>query len=193
VFYDKLHFIYLELPKFSKPLRACKTRYEKWLWVFKHLPDLEEIPPELQEEIFVKLFKITEVAKFGKKEREAYQQSLKYLWDLHNVVDTAFKEGKQEGRQEGEEIGLQKGEAKKTLKHFLKILAKFPSLSVTELAMLTELEPALIKEFLAVLKQQKLSSTLAFVQSHFLVNIKLTPAEQSEIEQWLKTTIEKSL
>lgn len=103
VFYDKLHFIYLELPKFTKSLAECKSRYEKWLWIFKNLPEQEDIPVDLKEDIFIKLFQITEVAKFGAKERAAYQASLKYLWDLNNVINTAKKEGKREGRREGKE------------------------------------------------------------------------------------------
>ncbi|MFK7983860.1 MAG: Rpn family recombination-promoting nuclease/putative transposase [Saprospiraceae bacterium] len=115
VFYDKLHFIYLELPKFTKTLADCKSHYERWLWVFKNLPSLDDIPPALQETIFIKLFDISEVANFGPKERAAYQQSLKHLWDLNNVVDTAKKEGLEEGEaiglEKGEVIGLEKGEA----------------------------------------------------------------------------------
>jgi len=107
VFYDKLHFIYLELSKFNKPLKDCKTHYEKWLWVFKNLPSLDDIPVELQQTTFIKLFNISEVAKFNKKEREAYQESLKHLWDLNNVVNTAFKEGKTIGLEEGEAKGMQ--------------------------------------------------------------------------------------
>jgi len=100
VFYEKLHFIYLELPKFTKTLEECTTRYEKWLWIFKHLPDLEDIPNELKEEVFLKLFQISAIANFDKQERKAYEQSLKYLRDLNNVVNTA--------RREGEQIGLDK-------------------------------------------------------------------------------------
>lgn len=109
VFYDKLHFIYLELPKFKKTLAECKNRYDKWLWVFKNLPRLEDMPVDLKEDIFIKLFQITEVAKFGKREREAYRESLKYLWDLHNVVDTAKREGIEEGRKEGIKQGIKEG------------------------------------------------------------------------------------
>ncbi|MFK7980889.1 MAG: Rpn family recombination-promoting nuclease/putative transposase [Saprospiraceae bacterium] len=101
VFYDKLHFIYLELSKFNKELKDCITHYDKWLWVFKNLPIIEDIPTELQQTTFIKLFNISEVAKFDKKERDAYQTSLKHLWDLTNVVNTAFKEGREEGREEG--------------------------------------------------------------------------------------------
>jgi predicted transposase/invertase (TIGR01784 family) len=110
VFYEKLHFIYLELTKFTKTLRECKTRFDKWLWVFKNLPDLENMPVDLKEDIFIKLFKITEYAKLGKAEKEAYRESLKYLRDLNNVVDTAFREGERAGIEKGEQIGLEKGE-----------------------------------------------------------------------------------
>ena len=34
VFYDKLKFIYLELPKFKKKEEELKTRFDKWLYVF---------------------------------------------------------------------------------------------------------------------------------------------------------------
>ncbi|MEM1123133.1 MAG: PD-(D/E)XK nuclease family transposase, partial [Bacteroidota bacterium] len=111
VFYDKLHFIYLELSKFKKPLSECKSHYEKWLWVFKNLPKQEEIPSDLQIAVFKKVFKIAEVAKLNPKEQDAYQESLKNLWDLKNVVDTAFKDGRTTGLEEGEAIGLEKGEA----------------------------------------------------------------------------------
>ncbi len=56
VFYDKLTFIYLSMPKFTKPLEELETHFDKWLYVFKNLHRLQEIPPKLQEEIFLKLF-----------------------------------------------------------------------------------------------------------------------------------------
>ncbi|MFK7984331.1 MAG: Rpn family recombination-promoting nuclease/putative transposase [Saprospiraceae bacterium] len=110
VFYEKLHFIYLELSKFAKPLSDCKSRYEKWLWIFKNLPTIADIPLELQQATFIKLFNISEVAKFNKKEQAAYQASLKHFWDLNNVVDTAFKEGEVVGFEKGEISGFEKGE-----------------------------------------------------------------------------------
>ncbi len=97
VFYDKLHFIYLELPKFNKTLSDCESHYDKWLWIFKNLPNLEDIPNELTETVFIKLLNISEVAKFDKNERTAYRESLKHLLDLTNVVNTAFKEGETTG------------------------------------------------------------------------------------------------
>ena len=58
VFYDKLTFIYLELPKFKKKIDELSTNFEKWLFVLKNLHKLNKIPDQLKEERFEKLFAI---------------------------------------------------------------------------------------------------------------------------------------
>ncbi|CAA6828885.1 MAG: Unknown protein, partial [uncultured Aureispira sp.] len=40
-------------------------------------------------------------AKFTPKEKEQYEESLKYYRDLKNVVDASKEEGKEEGKIEG--------------------------------------------------------------------------------------------
>ncbi len=101
VFYDKLKFIYLELPKFTKSLDQLETHFDKWLFLLKHLAELSDRPQPLQEEIFEQLFEVAEIANFSQIEQESYQNSLKYYRDLNNVVDTSRQEGKQEGLEEG--------------------------------------------------------------------------------------------
>ncbi len=186
VFYDKLHFIYLELPKFTKSLQECKSRYDKWLWIFKNLPELEEIPVDLREDIFIKLFQITEVAKFDDNERAAYQSSLKYLWDLNNVINTAKKEGLMEGRAEG----LAEGAAMEKLKTLLRILAKFPKLSTEELAAISGIEEVLVKRFIAVLNSKDNDKIATFIQEKFSFNIHSRKAkEQKEINTLLTNVL----
>lgn len=94
VFYDKLTYIYLEMPKFTKTENELKTSFDKWLFVLRHLPDLQDRPKALQERIFEKLFKTAEIAKFSQKERQEYEDSLKYYRDLVNTVDTAEQDGR---------------------------------------------------------------------------------------------------
>jgi predicted transposase/invertase (TIGR01784 family) len=101
VFYDKLTFIYIELPKFEKNVEFLESQIEKWLYVFKHLSKLQDRPKSLQEKVFQTLFAAAEIAKFSKEEKEMYEESLKYYRDLKNVVDTAFDDGKVEGKVEG--------------------------------------------------------------------------------------------
>jgi len=97
VFYDKLKFIYIELPKFRKKEDELETQFDKWLFVFRHLSDLQDRPKKLQDKIFERLFEAAEIAKFTPEEREAYEESLKNYRDLKNVVDTSREEGFLEG------------------------------------------------------------------------------------------------
>lgn len=97
VFYDKLTFIYLEMPKFNKSVEELETRFEKWLYVLRNLNKLDRIPERLRERIFERLFEVAEVAKFTREELLSYEDSLKYYRDLKNSLDTAFEEGKMEG------------------------------------------------------------------------------------------------
>lgn len=96
VFYDKLTFIYLEMPKFKKTAEQLETRFEKWLYVLKNLNRLDRVPDVLREKIFDKLFEIAEIAKFNQEQILSYEDSLKYYRDLKNSLDTAKAEGKAE-------------------------------------------------------------------------------------------------
>ncbi len=92
LFYDKLKFIYLEMPKFNKTIDELETHYDKWLYVLKNLPKLDRIPEKLKEGLFLKLFEVAEIAKYDDNEQRAYQDSVKYYRDLKNVMDTAVEE-----------------------------------------------------------------------------------------------------
>ncbi|MCB0540090.1 MAG: PD-(D/E)XK nuclease family transposase [Bacteroidetes bacterium] len=94
VFFDKLTFIYLELPKFTKSDNELKSKIDKWLYVFRYLAKLQDRPQALQEKVFQKLFEAAEIAKFSKEEKKRYEESLKYYRDIKNVVDTAKEEEK---------------------------------------------------------------------------------------------------
>jgi len=101
VFYDKLTFIYLEMPKFNKEIEELETRFEKWMYVLKNLPKLQELPPQLQERIFEKIFRIAEIAKMNYEEITEYEESLKHYRDLYSVLETAVTEAKIEAKMEG--------------------------------------------------------------------------------------------
>ena len=93
VFYEKLKFIYLELPKFKKTIDQLNDHFDKWLFLLKHLPELEEPPLPLQENVFMQLFEVARITTFSPVEREAYENSLKYYRDMNGVIETAREEG----------------------------------------------------------------------------------------------------
>ncbi len=100
-FYEKLTFIYLEMPKFNKSVDELQNRFEKWLYVLRNLNRLDKIPDKLKERIFEKLFETAEIAKFTPEQVRYYEDSLKYYRDLKNSLDTAKEEGREEGIEEG--------------------------------------------------------------------------------------------
>lgn len=97
VFYDKLTFIYLEMPKFNKNVDQLETRFDKWLYVLKNLNRLDRVPEKLKEHIFEKLFETAEIAKFTPDQILSYEDSLKYYRDMKNSLDTAREEGEEKG------------------------------------------------------------------------------------------------
>ncbi len=111
VFYDKLTYIYLEMPNFNKSEDELKTNFDKWMYVLQQLPYLQNRPQALQNRVFQKLFEAAEIAKFTPDEKNKYEESLKYYRDLNNVIDTAFDEGKAEGIAEGKAEGIVEGKA----------------------------------------------------------------------------------
>jgi predicted transposase/invertase (TIGR01784 family) len=109
VFYDKLTFIYLEMPKFNKKIEELETRFDKWLYVIKNLNRLDRIPEKLRERIFDKVFEAAEIARFTPEQVRFYEDSLKYYRDMKNSLDTAWEEGKEEGIKQGKEQGIKQG------------------------------------------------------------------------------------
>jgi predicted transposase/invertase (TIGR01784 family) len=143
VFYDKLTFLYLQMPNFNKKEEELVSMEDKWLFVLKNLNKLTERPAKLQEKVFTKIFQLAEIAKFNEEERTAYIDSLKYYRDLKNSLDTSFAKG--------EQIGLEKGEHGKAIKTAEKCLLK--GISIEETAELTELD---IEEVNGIAKKLKI-------------------------------------
>ncbi len=112
IFYDKLTFVYLEMPKFNKREDELETMFDKWMFALRNLYRLLERPKALQERIFKRLFDQAEIAQFTPEERREYAESVKDYWDYYSTMQTAHKKGKAEGLAEGKAEGLAEGEAK---------------------------------------------------------------------------------
>ena len=110
-FYNKLTYIYIEIPKFNKKETELVTMYDKWMYVLKNLSRLMQRPVALQERIFIQLFEQADISKFNNYELKKYEDSMKAYRDIVNAIKTAerknfepeedddFKEGLAEGRK----------------------------------------------------------------------------------------------
>lgn len=115
VFYDKLTYIYVEIPKFDKMESELVTMYDKWMYVLKNISRLKQRPAALQERVFTRLFEQAEIAKFNNEELKLYEDSMNAYRDIVNAIRTAEKtkyaEGEADGMAKGLAEGLEKGRA----------------------------------------------------------------------------------
>nr|WP_262497148.1 Rpn family recombination-promoting nuclease/putative transposase [Pedobacter hartonius] len=77
IFYHKLNYKFLELPKFVKTEDELETDLDRWLYLLKHMSHLNEAPASLDKYVFQKVFSIAEVSNLTKEEKEMYDSSLK--------------------------------------------------------------------------------------------------------------------
>lgn len=96
VFYDKLTFVYLEMPKFNKSESELVTMFDKWMFALQNLARLMERPAALQERVFSRLFEQAEISQYTPQDRRLYEESLKDYRDLDNVINTAVWRKQQE-------------------------------------------------------------------------------------------------
>jgi predicted transposase/invertase (TIGR01784 family) len=101
VFYDKLHFKFLQMPAFKLKEHELKTQFDKWAYFLKNLENFDNIPQIFNEPIFKKAFNTAQLAKFNPKQRTQYEQSRLHYLGLRAVSTTAYGEGKTEGIEIG--------------------------------------------------------------------------------------------
>lgn len=112
VFFDKLTYVYLEMPKFNKEVVDLKGYADCWLYVIKNLALLDEKPAALRDKVFERFFHEAEIARFSPEDRIAYETSLKIMRDYNNTVKSAEYKGIVKGRAEGRAEGMAEGIAK---------------------------------------------------------------------------------
>lgn len=111
VFYDKLTYVYVEIPKFDKKEDELESMYDKWMFVLKNLSSLMSRPASLQERVFTRLFEQAEISKFNPQELKMYEDSMNAYRDIINAIRTAEKKKFAEGEAEGMAKGMAKGRA----------------------------------------------------------------------------------
>lgn len=109
VFYDKLMFVFAELPKFKKKESELKTQLDKWLYAINHLCELDKPSPALSGKMFDKLFYEAAVASLTTMEANAYFESQKQYLYYINSIDFAEMKGKHIGKHIGMKIGFEQG------------------------------------------------------------------------------------
>ncbi len=88
-FVDVFNFTVIELSKVPFFIEKTSSDLTKWLFFFRYLNRLKDLPEELNEEKFKDLTECAKVSKFSKKEFEDYRNMYHKVWD-HNALRKGF-------------------------------------------------------------------------------------------------------
>jgi len=124
IFYDKLHFKFLQMPLFIKQEHELETHFDKWVYFLKHLEDFDHIPAILNEPIFQKGFEIAEVSHLSSDQYDAYLKSRLSYNENKAVKDTAFSDGEKNKALDVAKIMLTKGFDVDTIAEITKLKSK---------------------------------------------------------------------
>ena len=94
LFFDKLHFKFLQMPLFKLQEHELKTRFDKWCYFLKNLEMFDHIPAILNEPIFQKAFGTAELAGLSNEQRAIYEENLIQYWGMKSALETAVEENK---------------------------------------------------------------------------------------------------
>ena len=93
----------MELNRFRKELSDCGTFVEQWCYALKRIGTLDSLPEELRTDVFERLFRACEIAKFDRDTKLIYEKDMITERDYQNIIDidTAAEDGRAEGFAEG--------------------------------------------------------------------------------------------
>ena len=81
--------MYIELPCFTKELKDLKTFFEQWIFIIKHLHELNDLPEKFREnEVFEIIFEIAKIARMSKYEVKNYLKDLNNMNIVRNEIRT---------------------------------------------------------------------------------------------------------
>lgn len=81
LFTDKMRYIFIELPSFTKEEDECENDFERWIYVLKNMEKLQRLPFKARKAVFEKLEQIVDIAAMSKEDRMKYDESIKVYRD----------------------------------------------------------------------------------------------------------------
>ena len=97
-FSDKMRYIFIELPLFTKEEDECETDFERWIYVLKNMETLQRLPFKARKAVFEKLEQIVDIAGLSKEDRLKYDESIKVYRDQLAVMEYERLQGEARGR-----------------------------------------------------------------------------------------------
>ncbi len=132
IFFDKLTFVFVELPKFQKSREELETNEDKWLYALGHMGALEACPKELKGPIFDELFESAKISRLNSMTIDQISSKLadegirqgELAFATRVGREEGFEAGLEKGREKGRELGREEGREKLLLQIIQQMLAQ---------------------------------------------------------------------
>ncbi len=90
---DDIELVFVELPKFQKPLESLETIADKWIYFLKEAERLQSIPSNFNEPpALVQAFQIAELSRLSCEELDIVERKQMFLHDSRNAIAKARQE-----------------------------------------------------------------------------------------------------
>ncbi len=89
---DTFNYTIVELPKVVAFLRHDASAVEKWMFAFRYLSRLRELPPALRDETFAHLTSVAKISSLKGKQLEEYKKMYHKEWDRAVTRSVLFEE-----------------------------------------------------------------------------------------------------
>ena len=91
--YDKLTYIYLEMPNFKKKEHELESRLDQWLYFIKNLEDFQAIPEIFKNDVvFIEAIEKAELSRMTEEAQAAYFAGLKAYRDHISIFKTGIQD-----------------------------------------------------------------------------------------------------
>ena len=103
---DDLELVFVELPKFGKPLAELASQAERWLYFIQHAKDLTAIPTEFAADPSLhQAFDLANAAQLTPEEEEELDKREIFIHDQRNAIVKATNQGIAQGLEQGRHEG----------------------------------------------------------------------------------------
>jgi len=105
VFYNKLTFVYIELPRFTKGSKELVSEEERWLYALRTMGEAKTRPQELSGPIFESLFESAKISTFDDVNLNMVAETMIDQADRNDEIAWGVKKGLEQGLEQGIEQG----------------------------------------------------------------------------------------
>lgn len=99
--HNKLHFTYIELPKFKKEAEECASLLDKIIFTIKNSRDLKEMPKSFESDDYMKkMFKFATYENYKEEQRKLYEDFMYTVDQYFRIIQHRYEQGEAKGTLE---------------------------------------------------------------------------------------------